>query len=308
MAVKLRDRALATSEAAIDTDGAVHVAIRGTPQLPAQTTVAAATTGTLGPVDVTLAGNVSFIVKPTTPGAGWTGNPTVVFEQSDDAVCWTPLVTVRSDTSQVLAAHALGPAAANTSIVFDAALEGVAYVRARVTAGTATGGLTLLAQPGGLPFTPVVALAPPARTAVILAGTALAVGATGVETLLTLSQARGLAATTTGSSYTVPAGKKLRVQALVFTQVGNATAAAATSVFRWRYNPAGAVAVASTPILLPVRLASPATALSFQQWNAPLAEGIEIVGDGVAGFGFTVTATYTANAPTVDVQLIGYEY
>lgn len=308
MAITIRDKANPANVAAVDADGALRTATRGTPLPAVSGAVTAGGTGTLGPVDVLHAGNVSFIVKNTAAGTGWTGSPVIAFEQSDDAVSWTPLVTVRSDTSQVLSTHVLGPGAANTSMVFDAALEGVAWVRARVLTGTATGGLTVIVQPGGLPFTPTLALSPPQRTAVVLYGTALAVGTTNVDRLLTLSLQRGNAVVTTGTSYVIPAGKKLKVQALLFTQVGNTTATAASSVFRWRYEPDGSVTTASTPILLQTRLASPATSLSFQQFNVPLAEGYEIAGDGVAGFGFTVTPTYTTNAPTVDVQLIGYEY
>lgn len=308
MAITVRDRTTPTNVAAVDADGAIHTATRGTPLAVSSAPFAAGATGVLGPLDVQYAGNVSFIVKNTAAGTGWTGSPVIAFEQSDDAVSWTPLITVRSDTSQVLSTHVLGPGAANTSMVFDAALEGVAFVRARVLTGTATGGLTVVAQPGGLPFTPTLTLSPPQRTAVVLWGAALAVGATNVESLLTLSQSRGTAAVVTGSSYVIPAGKRLKVQALLFTQVGSPTATAATTVFRWRYNPAGNVTTTSAPILLTTRLASPSTALSFQQFNVPLAEGYELAGDGTAAFGFTVTPTYTTNAPTVDVQLIGYEY
>lgn len=308
MAISIRDKTVAGNVAAVDADGAIRTATRGITLAPTTVTVNAATAGVLGPVDITAAGNVTFIVRATNPATGWTGNPVVVFEQSDDGTSWTPLVTVRSDTCQVSATHFLGAGAANTALVFDAALEGVSQVRARLTTGTATGGLTLVAQPGPLAFSPVVSIVPPQRTALTLYGTALAVGATGVETLLTLSQQKGTAAVVAGTGYVIPAGKRLRVQSLAFTQVGNATAAAAASVFRMRLNPAGAVAVASVPILLPARLASPAAATSFQQLSIPLAEGMEIAGDGVASFGFTVQATYTTTAPTVDVLLVGYEY
>lgn len=308
MAITLRSGSSPTNLARIDADGALLTATRGAMFAPVSTTVAAAATGALGPVDVSAAGVVSFIVKNTTAASAWSGSPVIVFEQSDDQVSWTPLVCVRSDTSQALPVHVLGAGAANQSIVFDAALEGVAWVRARVTTGPSAGSLTVVAQPGGMAFAPSLVVQQPARTAVVLSGTALAVGATGVETLLTVTQQRGTAAAVSAASYTVPAGRRLRVQSLVFTQVGSGTAAAATSIFRLRYNPAGAVAVNSTPVLLPARLASPTTATSFQQLQVSPADGYEIAGDGVASFGFTVQATYVTNAPTVDVLLVGYEF
>lgn len=307
MALTLRDRQTAANLAAIDADGALHAAIRGMPLPAVSVTVAAAATGVLGPIDVGYAGNISFIVRNAVPATGWTGAPVIAFEQSDDGVSWAPLMCVRSDTAQIWATHTLGVGAANTSVVFDAALEGVNFVRARVTTGTATGAVVIAAQPGGLPFSPVVAVSSPVRAPLIIAGTALAAAATGVDALLTLAQVRGVAAGS-GVSYTIPAGRRLRIQALVFTQVGSTTATAAQTTFRMRYNPAGAVTLTSTPILLPVRLASPATALSFQQWQVALAEGYEIAGDGVASIGFTAVSTYTTNAPTLDVQLVGYEY
>lgn len=147
----------------------------------------------------------------------------------------------------------------------------------------------------------------PARTPVQIFGTALAVGNTGVETLLTLSQVRGLVSGS-GSSFTVTAGKKLNIQSLVFTQIGNATATVATSIFRMRYNPAGAATVASTPIILQTRLTAPASALSFTQAPFTFSGGWELPGDGVASFAFTVTSTYATNTPTADVMLVGYEY
>ena len=38
------------------------------------------------------------------------------------------------------------------------------------------------------------------------------------------------------------------------------------------------------------------------------ADGLEIPGDGTLQFGVTAAATYTTNAPTWDVVIIGYEY
>lgn len=285
------------------------LAIMGARPAATTATVAAAATGTLGPVDVSEAATVAFLVKAQTPASGWTGSPVVVFEQSDDTVQWAPLFVTRADTNLAAATQVLGAGAANTAVAFIASVPPTAmWVRARVTTGTATGALTLSAQTGGLPATPSVVIATPARTPVTISGVALAVGTSGTETLLTLAHERFPAAAVNATSYLVPAGRRLRIQNMVFTQVGNSTAAAATSIFRIRYNPAGAVTTTSAPILLPARLASPSQATSFQQLPVPIPEGFDITGDGVGQFGITVTTTWTLNAPTVDVLIVGYEY
>lgn len=294
--------------ASIEADGSMRVTARGAAIASTSATIAAGATGALGPFDVSTAGNVSFIVKNALATAGWTGNPVIVFEQSDDQVSWTPLITVRSDTSQALSLHALGPGAPNTSIVFDAGLEGVNWARARITTATTTGALTIVAQPGGLAFSPSVALVYPQRLSVVVYGAALAVGTSGTESLLTLTQQKGLATTNVANSFTVPAGRRFRLQSMVITQVGSATATAGTTVFRLRYNPAGAVTTASTPILMQSRLAAPAQATSFQQLALPIPDNMEMPGDGIGQYGVTVTPTFTTNAPTIDVLLVGYEY
>lgn len=151
-----------------------------------------------------------------------------------------------------------------------------------------------------------VAITDNARTSIALSGVALAVGATGVETALTLSMVRG---TTINSSTTfaTPAGKQLRVQALLVTMVGSVTATAYNATWRLRYNATGAVTTTS-PVLLSGRLSSSAAAYSWQQWVTQIPDEYWLpAGDGTAQFGFTVNATYTTNPPTIDVALLGFE-
>jgi hypothetical protein len=269
---------------------------------------AQATTGTVGPIDVSEAGNATFVVKNTAAATAWTGAPVLVFEQSDDNVSWTPLVTVRSDTAAAQSTHVLGVLAANTSIMFDAGLEGVSYVRARLTTGTTTGGLTVAVLAGGMPFSPVVAVAQPARTTVVLYGTALAVGATTVEAMLTVAQQKGVAAVNSSTSFIIPNGKRFRMQAIVLAQVGNATATLASTIIRMRYNATGAAVVGSTPILWQSRIVTPASASAYVATDVSIPDGLELTGDGVGQYGFSVNSTYTTNAPTVDLMITGYEY
>lgn len=116
------------------------------------------TTGTVGPLAVADAGNCTFVVKNTTANLVFTGSPTIVFEQSDDNVSWGPLTVVRSDTNAAATTHTVIAGTSNGSLMFDAPLEGVAYVRARVTSAPASNAMTIVILAGTLPFTPVTAV------------------------------------------------------------------------------------------------------------------------------------------------------
>ncbi|WP_394999737.1 hypothetical protein [Acinetobacter sp.] len=132
------------------------LAVRGASITGTSGAIAAAATGTIGPVDVSEAGNVTFVLKNTVAASAWAGTPVLVFEQSDDNISWALLAVTRSDTGMTNSTHTLQVGAPSTSIMFDAALEGVNYVRCRVTTGPTTNGITVVIQPSGMPFTPVV--------------------------------------------------------------------------------------------------------------------------------------------------------
>lgn len=139
--------------------------------------VAASTTATIGPVDVAEAGNVTFTIKSTAPAVPYTGAPVVMFEQSDDGTSWSPLLVVRSDTGVPAATHVLPAGALNGALMFDSALEGVNYVRARLTTGSTANGITVAIQPGGLSFSPLVSAFTtplPAATSAVTSVTAAA--------------------------------------------------------------------------------------------------------------------------------------
>ena len=130
-------------------------------------TFAAAAVGTIGAVDVSEAGNCTFIVKNSVAASPFGAGGVLVFEQSDDNVSWTPLATVRQDGTAGSTAT-LGANAANTSQMYDAALEGVNWVRARLTTGVTTNGVTVNIQASGMPFAPIVSVYPlPAGTSTI---------------------------------------------------------------------------------------------------------------------------------------------
>jgi hypothetical protein len=136
-----------------------------------------------------------------------------------------------------------------------------------------------------------------------------AVAAT-TETLNTMSFSTDNGTLTTGTSYTVTAGKRFRVQALslsLHTIAGNTTAV--TVLVRMRVNNAGA-AIVTSPLQLIIPIASIAAANQSSGPDIiPIPDGWEFVAG--AGIGFTTTCpgfVATAAAPKVDITLIGYEY
>jgi hypothetical protein len=146
------------------------------------------------------------------------------------------------------------------------------------------------------------------RTNVNYYAVAAAAGTTGTETAITLTKSSGTSATSAAASHTITAGKRFRINAISVATRGHNTATAQATTFNLRINTAGAVTTTSTPILLSARSATPATANAWDRVIIPIPEGFEIEGNGTLQFGITAAATYTTNAPTWDVTIIGFEY
>lgn len=147
------------------------------------------------------------------------------------------------------------------------------------------------------------------RTELRYYATAVAAGTSTTETAITLTKSSGTSATSTGASQTPTSGKRFKITSVMFAARGHNTATAQVTTFNIRVNTGGAVTTTSTPIILAARVATPATANSWDRLIIPLpADGIELVGDGTLQFGVTAAATYTTNAPTWDVLITGYEY
>jgi hypothetical protein len=165
-----------------------------------------------------------------------------------------------------------------------------------------------------LAFLPLLlSAAPPSGSTglpVTFYATNAAVGATTVETAVTLNKARGVGATSSAASFVIGtsanAGTRYHITQITFATLGNAVATAQNTVFNLRVNTAGAVTTSSTPIVVSARCATAATASAYDRISLPVS--IDLDGDGTAQFGLTVNATYTTNAPTVDVLIQGYEY
>jgi hypothetical protein len=136
-----------------------------------------------------------------------------------------------------------------------------------------------------------------------------AVAAT-AETLMSMSVSTDNAAPVAATSYSVTAGKRLRVQqitASLHTIAGNTTAV--NVIVRIRVNNAGA-AIVSSPIqfVLPIQGVAAANQAGLSV-NIPIPDGWELVAG--AGLGVTVACSgfvATTAAPKVDIAITGYEY
>jgi hypothetical protein len=146
------------------------------------------------------------------------------------------------------------------------------------------------------------------KTAIIFSANGVASGTTGTETAITLTKSAGTGATSAAASFVITSGKKFRITAISVASRGHATATAQSTVFNLRLNTAGAVTTSSTPVLCSIQSATPATALAWDRVILPIPDGYEITGDGTLQIGVTAAATFTTNAPTWSVNIIGYEY
>lgn len=296
-------------------------------------------TSVAGPATITNRNVVTVDISGTYAGV------TFVIEASPDGTNWFPIQAMNNSTGQASTTWTPGT---NATASYDMAIGGMVSLRVRATAwtsGTANVGITpqvfayepsvaaiaqglaatgtaVLGNPvlvGGSDGTNArtvttnaaghVVINTPTRTQVNYYAVAAASGATGVETAITLTKSSGTAATTTGASFVITSGKTFRITHFSVATRGNATATIQTTTFSLRINTAGAVTTTSTPIILAARSATPATASAWDRYIIPLGDGgIEIAGNGTLQFGVTAAATFTTNAPTWDVTIIGYEY
>lgn len=146
------------------------------------------------------------------------------------------------------------------------------------------------------------------RVAVRYFACGVAAGTTGTETAISLTRSADNGATSAAVSHVITAGKRFRITHLSVAARGHATGTAQVTTFSVRVNTAGAVITTTTPIEFQARVATPATASAWDRYVVAVPDGWEILGDGTLQFGVTANAVYVTNAPTWDVQLIGFEY
>lgn len=123
------------------------------------------------------------------------------------------------------------------------------------------------------------------------------------EALLTLTPYADLAAGSTGTSFAVTAGKRLRLQSLVVTWRNN-TAAAGGVTIRFRTNASGA-AIVSSPVQFAVNATTTGATIGQGATNILIfPDGFEL--SGAMQFGLTQLAVGAVVG--LDVSVIGYEY
>lgn len=146
------------------------------------------------------------------------------------------------------------------------------------------------------------------RTHVTYYATGAASGTTTTETAISITKSSGTSGTSAANSQTPASGKKYRITAITVASRGNVTATAQVTTFNLRINTGGAVITSSTPVIISIRSATPATALAWDRVFIEIPEGLEIAGDGTLQIGITANAVFVTNAPTWDVLITGYEY
>lgn len=147
-----------------------------------------------------------------------------------------------------------------------------------------------------------------ARTHLSYYAVAAAAGTTTTETAISLTKSSGTSATSAANSWAITPLKRFRILQISVATRGNATATIQTTTFNLRVNTGGACTTSSTPVLMSFRSATPATSSAWDRYYVEIPDGYEIVGTSTLQFCVTAAATYTTNAPTWDVNIIGYEY
>jgi hypothetical protein len=184
-------------------------------------------------------------------------------------------------------------------------ISGVKYQRTKTTLGADAANDGDVSKANPMP----VIVQHTGRTELRFYATGVASGTTGTETAITLTKSSGTSAVSTAVSFVVTSAKRFKITQIVLASRGNATATAQVTTFNIRLNTAGAVTTTSTPLIIQLRTATPATALAWDRVQLIMPpDGIEIVGDGTLQWGITANAVFVTNAPTWDVLVIGYEY
>jgi hypothetical protein len=319
----------------VDSSGRITAAIAGTPvtATAAVSWTSATAVGTTYVQNVAAAGNVTFWFYNTAGATPFTGTPAVVFEQSNDGTNWSPLPVTRSDSSATVTTMTVPTMASGIALACDAACEGIASVRVRLTAAPgSTNGMSVVANAGGGMFEPSVSVMPgPALVkgtqqttgfavqdlkdsgrALVAYYTAVPVAATATSTLLSLTGTKGNATVTaTTTPAAVTAGKTLRIQKMLVTYIsGPSTPVSGYAWVALRYVTSGTVAAAS-PVLAAVAVgdATPGTLNAANMVNVDIPDGCEIPSGGSIGITALGYSGVTATAVGwVNVTLLGYEY
>lgn len=134
------------------------------------------------------------------------------------------------------------------------------------------------------------------------------------ETLLTITESRDGAATSTFTTKVVTSGKRLRITsiALEVETLGTGTTVPQRGYLRMRFNTAGAVTTASPLQFVGGVGAQPPAILKTAGWGAwSFPDGIEFLGDGTKQIGFTLETpdwVVTTQTGRAKVTITAFEY
>lgn len=292
---------------------------------------------------VSTAGNVTFWLAgtaTTTTAAVTAGS--VTFEQSVDNTNWSPLLCVRSDTGAAVSTWS-GTLSAGVGLAFEAALEGVAFVRVRPTANASSGTLFATIIAGGMAFSPSMTLtgipavtlaagssavgtvAAPSitkatqastgftvqplrdagRVAVTLNANQVAPSAATTDALTSMTPVRDGVNGTAATAFAVTSGKRFRIQSITLSMRLTA-ATAAWSRFAIRSTPSGTTVATTSPIVWQMELSSQNVAATgyVDRFHADFPDGLEL--PSAANFALVSQASGTGVALTVSI--VGFEY
>lgn len=244
-----------------------------------------------GSCQIAVSGTYGFTTTP----------PTYIIEASPDAgTTWQNVAALREDNNQL---ELTGNLPANTLRSWLLDMHGFNQIRLRFTAwGTPTGTIAARVIPSGLPFQPAPAGQPTGKvyasfSAVIAAGVT-------TEGMFTLTPNRAGVNGSTGTSFAVTTGKRLRITHIVAT-VRSGAAAVQWARFLLRHNPSGA-AIVTSPIVTVVE-AGTAAAVSGNAQQAVIElgpDGPEFTGTDQIGISHIDSATTNLDS----VYAYGYEY
>jgi len=131
------------------------------------------------------------------------------------------------------------------------------------------------------------------------------------EAMLTFTESRDGAATSTTASKTITSGKRLRITSIMASAyAGGTTPAISRLIVKMRVNTAGAVATTSPlQFTLPLGVAAAAKSLTTVTHQFP--DGVEFLGNGTVTIGFSCTSidfVTTTNTPILSLSVTAFEY
>jgi hypothetical protein len=251
---------------------------------------------------------VSIATMPTTPVTGTFWQATQPVSLASTTITGTVAVTGTFWQATQPISGAVSFTVPQHVIVDSATLGTVAVSAASLPlpagAATAANQTTPVAKgTQGTTANPTQDLKDAGRTQVTLYVDAIA-GIT-TEALATLSITKGGAAQTAATSYTVTAGKTLRLQAM--TCSASTTGSTTAGYCKVRVRQAATVA-ATSPIILSAVTTYAGVAYYAVPTSLDIPDGLEIAGGQQVGISHLDSQLYTGGSTGVSICLIGYEY